>query len=80
VARTVRLRNPVTPPEVAERSRRAADVLRPYIGQFVARKDERVLIAAARQPEVFGWLREHGERDAVVFMVPVDPVAATSFT
>ena len=63
-----------------ERSRRSADVLRPYIGKYVARKDEHVLVAADTPAEVLGWLREHGEHDAVVFLVPVDPIAATSFT
>ena len=78
VERTVRLRTPVTRPEVLERSRRAADVLRPYIGKYVAQRGETVLVAADTPAEVFRWLREHDARDAVVFMVPVDPIAATA--
>lgn len=36
------------------------------------------LVAAETPGEVVRWLREHDALDAVVFMVPVDPVTATS--
>jgi poly(3-hydroxyalkanoate) synthetase len=78
MARTVHLRTPVTRPEVLERRQRSADLLRPHIGKYVARKNETILIAADTPADVFRWLREHNEHDAVVFMVPVDPITATS--
>ena len=78
VARIVHLRTPVTRPAVLERRRRGADLLRPHIGKYVARKNETILVAADTPAEVFRWLRDHDEHDAVVFMVPVDPIAATS--
>lgn len=53
MARTVHLRTPVTRPEVLERSRRAADLLRPHIGKYVARKDDTILVAADTPADVF---------------------------
>jgi hypothetical protein len=78
MARIVHLRTPVTPPEVLERNRRSADILRPYIGKYVAQRRETVLVAADTPGEVVRWLRANDALDAVVFMVPVDPITATS--
>ena len=49
-----------------------------HIGEYVAQRGESVLVAAGKPAQVFRWLREHDARDAVVFMVPVDPIEATS--
>ena len=78
VSRTVRLHKPVLDSAVADRTRRAADLLRPYIGHYVARRDDEILTSAETPGEVVLWLREREIRDAVIFLVPVDPVAATN--
>jgi hypothetical protein len=78
VNRTTQLRLPVIDPAVVERTRRAADLLRPYIGKYVARLNEEIVVAADTPVEVFGWLRAHEVVDVVVFLVPIDPVTATN--
>jgi hypothetical protein len=78
VPRGVKLRKPAIEPAVADRSSRAADVLRPHIGLYVARRNDEILTSADTPGEVVMWLRERDVRDAIVFLVPVDPVAATN--
>jgi hypothetical protein len=78
VNRTTQLRLPVLDPTVVERTRRGADLLRPFIGKYVARLDGEILVAAETPVEVFSWLRAHEVVDAVVFLVPLDPVTATN--
>lgn len=78
VPRSVKLRKPAIDPAVADRTSRAADVLRPHIGHYVARRNDEILTSAETPGEVVMWLREQDIRDAVVFLVPVDPVAATN--
>ena len=78
MTRNVRLRAPETSPDVLERNRRAADALRQFVGKYVARKNGVVLASGESPAEVLGWLRDHDEHNATVFMAPLDPVAATS--
>lgn len=69
----IRLPEPNVRPEVESRRKVGADLLRPYRGQYVARKDERVLFDAGTPQEVLLWLGEKGIEGAAVFRVPVDP-------
>jgi len=69
----IRLPEPRVRPEVEARGKARADVLRPYRGRYVARKDEAVLFDADTPHEVVAWLREHEIEGAVIFRVPVDP-------
>ena len=78
MARTVQLRQPVIAPEVLERTRRDADVLRPFVGKYVAQRHGVVLVASDTPAGVFAWLKQRRVRDAAVFLVPTDPVAATN--
>ena len=78
MARTTQLRQPIIDPVVVERTRRGADLLRPFIGKYVARRNNEILIAGDTPVEVFDWLRVHEVGDAVVFLVPHDPVVATN--
>lgn len=48
----------------------AAEKLRPFIGQWVAVREDEVLVAAASPAEVVAWLAEHGERAQSMFRVP----------
>ena len=56
-----------------------ADILRPFRGRYVARKNETVLVDAATPHEVVAWLREQGIDGATVFRVPVDPTTDIGF-
>lgn len=78
VARTVRLRKPAIDPAVADHMRRAADLLRPYVGHYVARRNDEILTSDETPGEVILWLRTREITDAVVFLVPADPIAATN--
>ena len=71
--RSIRLPEPRVRPEVEARGKARADVLRPYRGRYVARKDETVLFDGDTPHEVVAWLREHEVDGATVFRVPVDP-------
>jgi hypothetical protein len=73
VRQVIRLPEPQRRPEVEARRKAGADILRPYLGRFVARKDNHVLFDADTPQEVLGWLRQNGIEGAVVFRVPVDP-------
>ncbi|MGI9079870.1 MAG: hypothetical protein ACR2GF_03475 [Acidimicrobiales bacterium] len=68
-----RLPEPKVRPEVEARRKAGADILRPYRGRYVARKDDRVLFDADTPQEVLTWLGDNGIEGAVVFRVPVDP-------
>jgi len=59
-------------PAVEARGKARADVLRPYRGRYVARRDEVVPFDADTPHEVVAWLREHEVDGATVFRVPVD--------
>lgn len=79
VRQVIRLPEPKVRPEVEARGTARADVLRPYRGRYVARKDETVLVDADTPHEVVAWLREHGIDGATVFRVPVDPTVDIGF-
>jgi len=53
------------------------DRLRPFVGQWVAIKDQHVAYAADSPHRVVAWLAEHGQKADSVFRVPEDEVAAT---
>jgi hypothetical protein len=44
--------------------------LRPHIGQWVAVKDDDVLVAADAPATVFAWLSQHGQHADSMFRVP----------
>ncbi len=73
VRQVIRLPEPRVRPEVEARGKARADVLRPYRGRYVARRDETVLFDADTPHEVVAWLREYRIDGATVFRVPVDP-------
>lgn len=75
----IRPPEPKVLPEVEARGKARADVLRPYRGRYVARKDETVLVDADTPHEVVAWLREHGIDGATVFRAPVDPTVDIGF-
>ncbi|MGH3397818.1 MAG: hypothetical protein ACRDPO_24320 [Streptosporangiaceae bacterium] len=47
-----------------------AEALRPFIGQWVAVRDEEVLVAANSPAEVVSWLAQHQQRAQSMFRVP----------
>lgn len=75
----IRLPEPKVRPEVEARGNARADILRPFRGQYVARKNETVLFAADTPHEVVAWLREQGIDGATVFRVPADPTVDIGF-
>lgn len=56
---------------------RPGDRLRPFIGQWVAVKDDDVLYAASSPQAVVSWLTTHGQTAGSVFRVPEDDLAGT---
>jgi hypothetical protein len=62
--------SPAEPPSLAE-------ALRPFIGQWVAVRDDEVLAAAATPRQVVAWLAEHGQRAQSMFCVPGSEQAIT---
>lgn len=68
----IRLPEPKARPEVEERRKAGADILRPFRGRYVGQKEERVLVDADNPYDVVNWLRDQGIMGAVVFRVPVD--------
>lgn len=47
-----------------------AEALRPFIGQWVAVRDDEVLVAAHSPKEVVAWLARHQQKAQSVFRVP----------
>lgn len=47
-----------------------ADLLRPFVGQWVAQRGMEVLVAAERPEEVLAWLERHDEQADGMFHVP----------
>ena len=47
-----------------------AEALRPFIGQWVAVRDEEVLVAASSPAEVVSWLAQHQQQAQSMFRVP----------
>lgn len=69
----IRLPEPKVRPEVEARRKAGSDILRPYRGRYVGRKDDQVLIDADSPYDVVNWLRDQGIEGAVVCRVPLDP-------
>lgn len=63
-------------PVAAQSGRELAQLLAGLRGQWVAVKDDRLLIAASTPEEVVGWLARHDRRADSMFRVPEDEVAA----
>lgn len=61
---------PAPPSEAGARGRSEADILRPYIGKWVAQKDLEVLVAADTPEEVVEWLYRHDMQADGMFRVP----------
>jgi hypothetical protein len=59
----------------AERKRELAETLRSFRGQWVATKDEELLVAAPTPQELVGWLARHDRRADSMFRVPEDELA-----
>lgn len=75
----IRLPEPKVRPDVEARRKAGADILRPFRGRFVARKDDGVLFDAETPQEVLAWLRDQRIEGAAVFRVPVDPTVDMGF-
>lgn len=60
---------------VARRRRELAETLRDLGGQWVAIRDDELLVAATRPQEVVGWLSRHNRRADSMFRVPEDELA-----
>jgi hypothetical protein len=59
-----------------ERRRELAETLAALPGQWVAIKDDELLVAAATPKELVGWLSRHNRRADSMFRVPEDEIAA----
>jgi hypothetical protein len=46
-----------------------AETLRPYIGLWVAVRDDEVLVAAPTPKQVVAWLSQHGQRAQSMFRI-----------
>lgn len=54
-----------------------AEALRPFIGLWVAIRDNEVLVAAPSPKDVVAWLTQHGQRAQSMFRVPDSEQAVT---
>lgn len=54
-----------------------AELLRPFIGQWVAQRGMEILVAAERPHDVLAWLERHDESADAMFRVPEAPAHAT---
>lgn len=75
---TVGRLSPITvdPPAAAgvgPHGRAEADLLRPFVGQWVAQRGLEVLVAASEPVAVYGWLQRHNRTADAVFRVPEHP-------
>jgi hypothetical protein len=50
-----------------------ADLLRPFVGQWVAQRGLEVLVAASDPTAVYSWLQRHNRTADAVFRVPEHP-------
>jgi hypothetical protein len=66
-----------TPAPEVESTARGADALRPFIGRWVATRDDEVLVAADEPREVVAWLARHGQKADSMFRVPENELAMT---
>lgn len=65
-------RPPADPPRRPDDDR-GAEVLRPYIGKWVALKDGDVAVAADTPEEVIDWLERNDVYSDIMFRVPTGP-------
>lgn len=49
-----------------------ADLLRPFVGQWVAQRGMEILVAASTPQAVLGWLEQHQQVADAMFRVPGD--------
>ncbi|HYU58225.1 MAG TPA: hypothetical protein VEO00_09280 [Actinomycetota bacterium] len=56
---------------------READLLRPFMGRWVAQRGLEILVDADSPQEVLAWLERHRQRADAVFRVPADETEAT---
>jgi hypothetical protein len=56
---------------------READLLRPFVGQWVAQRNLDVLVAADTPQAVLAWLERHNQQADAMFRVPADETEAT---
>ncbi len=54
-----------------------ADLLRPFVGRWVAQRDLDILVAADTPQAVLAWLEHHNQRADAMFRVPADETEAT---
>lgn len=54
-----------------------AELLRPFVGQWVAQRGNEVLVAADEPEDILAWLERHDEQADEMFRVPEDSTAAT---
>ena len=67
---------PSTDPGTATPSADPVENLRPHIGEWVAVKDDQVLVAAATPTAVLAWLSQHDQQADSMFRVPESEAAA----
>jgi hypothetical protein len=56
---------------------READLLRPFVGRWVAQRGLEVLVAADTPQAVLAWLERHNQHADAMFRVPADELEAT---
>jgi hypothetical protein len=57
--------------------RTEADVLRPFVGQWVAQRGGEIIVAASTPDAVLEWLELHNQQADVMFRVPADAAEMT---
>jgi hypothetical protein len=57
-------------PEAADMAQTLAEAMRPFIGKWVAARDDEVLVAADSPKEVVSWLARHQQKAQSLFRVP----------
>jgi hypothetical protein len=56
--------------ETGGRPRTLVEALRPFIGLWVAVREDEVLVAAPSPTDIVAWLAQHGQRAQSMFRVP----------
>ncbi len=57
-------------PEASDMAQTLAEAMRPFIGKWVAVRDDEVLVAADSPKEVVSWLARHQQKAQSLFRVP----------
>jgi hypothetical protein len=60
-----------------DRKRELVETLRALVGQWVAVKEDELLVAASTPREVVGWLARHDRRADSMLRVPEDQLASS---